>query len=57
MKGKVTKDILLRVGGGMMRIPRRQSDTASDQPQRFIPNSKTNSSQKSSGSSSTKKHS
>ena len=32
MKGKVTKDILLRVGQGVMRIP-RNSDKASPQSQ------------------------
>ncbi|MEE4241212.1 MAG: hypothetical protein V2I36_07085 [Desulfopila sp.] len=50
MKGKITKDILLRVGGGVMRIPRRQSETASDQPQRFIPSNKTSPNKKGSDS-------
>jgi len=30
MKGKVTKDIFLRVGQGFMRIPRNQEDTGSN---------------------------
>ncbi len=30
MKGKVTKDIFLRVGQGVMRIPRNQENTGSN---------------------------
>jgi hypothetical protein len=38
MKGKITKDILLRVGKGVMRIPRSINDDANSQePQRFSP--------------------
>jgi hypothetical protein len=38
MKGKITKDILLRVGKGVMRIPRSINDDAnSREPQRFSP--------------------
>jgi len=30
MKGKVTKDIFLRVGQGVMRIPRNQENSSRD---------------------------
>ncbi len=36
MKGKITKDILLRVGKGVMRIP-RSKDEIVQEPQRFSP--------------------
>lgn len=31
MKGKITKDIFLRVGQGVMRIPRNQENTGRDE--------------------------
>ena len=35
MKGKVTKDILLRVGQGVMRIPRPKDESAIDKNQKI----------------------
>ncbi len=34
MKGKVTKDIFLRVGSGMVRIPRIDRNDAPQEPKR-----------------------
>ncbi len=37
MKGKVTKDILLRVGQGVMRIPRDKDESAQQKPESLPP--------------------
>ncbi len=37
MKGKVTKDILLRVGQGVMRIPRDKNESAQDKTEPLSP--------------------
>lgn len=37
MKGKITKDILLRVGQGVMRIPRDKAESAQQKPDSFSP--------------------
>lgn len=35
MKGKVTKDIFLKVGHGVMRIPREAEDKEQESPENF----------------------
>ncbi len=35
MKGKITKDILLRVGQGVMRIPRDKNETVPQKPDSY----------------------
>lgn len=41
MKGKVTKDILLRVGQGVMRIPRDKDEPTPQKPEPFSPSAST----------------